>query len=170
MNALDLLKHQHRETEELFEKLENAPMEQKQACFNALADALAVHTAIEEKHFYPAAATGPEVNELLRAAAEEHLGIKRFIADLLELDVDHPTFEAKVGVLEEQVEHHVREEEEELFPKVAKVLDERALEALGQVMEAMTKSLAGTDPRNDIPRQTIAATPVEPEQGKSRAA
>lgn len=170
MNAVDLLERQHREAEELFAELEKATADRKEELFNALADALAVHTTIEEKHFYPTTMAGADVEDLLRAAAEEHLGIKRFIADLLEIDADDPTFEAKMNVLKEQVEHHVKEEERDLFPKVREALDAPALEALGQAMEATAKSLEGTDPRNDIPRQTIAAAPVEPAESGRHAA
>ncbi|MFT3774638.1 MAG: hemerythrin domain-containing protein [Minicystis sp.] len=170
MNALELLKKQHREADELFEKLEKASLEQKDELFDKLADALAVHTMIEEKHFYPASMVGSDTEELLRAAVEEHLGIKRFIADLLEIDAGDPTFDAKVNVLKEQVQHHVKEEEDELFPKVEKLLDESRLDELGVTMAAMTRSLQGMDPRNDIPRQTRAAASVESEDKGRRAA
>jgi hemerythrin superfamily protein len=170
MNALDLLRKQHREAEVLFAKLAKAPADRKEAIFHQLADALAVHTVIEEKHFYPASVDGPEVEALLRASLEEHLGVKRLISDLLEIDVDDPTFDAKVNVLEEQVRHHVKEEENELFPRVQKLLDPTALDALGQTMAATAKALEGTEPRNAVPSQTLSAPPLPASKGGRRAA
>lgn len=164
MNALNLLEQQHREAEKLFSKLEKADLDDKEEIFDDLADKLAIHTAIEEKHFYPASLEAePDTEELLRAAVEEHLGVKRIISDLLETDAADPSFDAKVEVLKEQVRHHVEEEEKELFPKVKKAMGASKLDALGEVMENMAASLEGTEPRNDIPRQTIAAAPVESE-------
>ncbi|APR80466.1 Regulator of cell morphogenesis and NO signaling [Minicystis rosea] len=170
MDALSLLKQQHREADALFAKLEKAGLDDKEDIFDTLADKLAIHTAIEEKHFYPTSlAAEPEAEELLREAVEEHLGMKRIIADLLETDAADPEFDAKVEVLKEQVQHHVEEEEHEIFPKVKKALGASKLAALGQVMEEMCVALEGTEPRNDIPRQTIAAAPVEPEKRVSKS-
>lgn len=170
MNAIDLLRMQHREADQLFEKLAKAATDRKEELFHQLADALAVHTVIEEKHFYPASMDGPELEGLLRAAVEEHLGMKRLISDLLEIDVEDPVFDAKAKVLEEQVQHHVKEEEKELFPRVEKMLDEAALEALGRTMEATAKKLAGTEPRNAVPSQTLSAAPLQRSKGDRRAA
>src|SRR5438045_8106815 len=116
MSAIDMLESQHREVEGLFEEFEKARgPQQKQKVFEQIADKLAVHSTIEEKHFYPAAKS-KETEELLTESVEEHLSVKRLIADLLALETADETFEAKVNVLKEQVEHHVQEEEEELFP------------------------------------------------------
>jgi len=163
MNALDLLTQQHRKADELFSKLEEAGLEDKEEIFATLADELGIHTAIEEEHFYPASlAAVPEAEETLREALEEHLAVKRLIADLLEIDAADPVFDAKVKVLKEQVQHHVEEEEDELFPQLREALESSALDQLGETMEEMVSELEGTEPRNEIPRQTIAAAPIEP--------
>src|SRR6185436_19205730 len=107
---------QHREVEDLFAELEEAKHGQKRAVFLQIADKLAVHAAIEEKHFYPAAKS-KDTEDLLLESAAEHLTVKRLIADLLSLKEGDDTFEAKVTVLKEQVDHHVEAEEEDLFPK-----------------------------------------------------
>src|SRR6267142_2435868 len=136
MDAIELLKSQHREVEALFKKIEKAEGEEKQEIFEQIADALAVHAAIEEKHFYPASRSA-RTEDLLQEAVEEHLSVKRIIADLLEMDPAEAQFDAKIKVLQEQVEHHVEEEEKDLFPKARKVLSEDELDDLGVVMEDM---------------------------------
>jgi hemerythrin superfamily protein len=160
MSAIDLLEGQHREVEDLFEEFEEAPKGRKREVFLQIADKLAVHAAIEEKHFYPAARTD-ETQDLLLESAEEHLAVKRVIADLLKLKEGDETFEAKVTLLKEQVEHHVEEEEEELFPKVEDLMDEITLDALEQEMVATQEELlAKGRPRDQVPAETKEAAPI----------
>jgi hypothetical protein len=160
MNAIDLLEKQHREAEDLFEKLEKAELSEKETAFAQLADMLTIHADIEERVFYPACIT-EETEAKLREAVEEHLALKRFISDLLELDADDPSFDAKVKVLKEQNEHHVHEEEDELFPKVRTILDGARLEEIGASMQAMMEQMVGTDPRFMVPMETLQAAPIE---------
>ena len=130
MNAIDLLVKQHQEAKDLLASLEDAEVEDKDELFEKLADALAVHAAIEERHFYPAT-KDDRTEELLQEAVEEHLSVKRLIADLLDMPPSDAQFDAKVKVLKEQVEHHIEEEEGELFPKVKKAHSSQELEDLG---------------------------------------
>ena len=161
MNAIELLKKQHEEARKLFGEIESAEDDEKQDLFEQLADALAVHATIEEKHFYPATKNA-RTEELLQEAVEEHLGVKRLIADLLELSPEDAQFDAKVAVLREQVEHHVEEEEGELFPKVRKMLGADELEDLGVVMEDMAEELKGAGaPRESVPAETGSAAPLD---------
>jgi hemerythrin superfamily protein len=161
VDAIELLKTQHQEVKDLFNRIEKAEDDQKQDLFEQLADSLAVHASIEEKHFYPATKNA-RTEELLQEAVEEHLSAKRLIADLLEMSPDDPQFEAKVSVLQEQIEHHVKEEENELFPKVRKMLEKDELEDLGVVMEDMAEELkASGAPRESIPAETGSAAPLE---------
>ena len=160
MDAIELLESQHEEVKELFEKCEKASGEAKRQLFEKIADALAVHAAIEEKHFYPATKSA-RTEELLQEAVEEHLSVKRIIADLLEMDPAEAQFDAKITVLQEQVEHHVEEEEGDLFPKVRKMVDKEALFDLGVVMEDMANDLkAGGSPRDAVPAETGEAAPI----------
>ncbi|HEY6051285.1 MAG TPA: hemerythrin domain-containing protein [Thermoanaerobaculia bacterium] len=161
MNAIELLEQQHREVEKVFEKIEKARSDAKEELFDELADSLAVHAAIEEQHFYPATKDA-RTEELLQEAVEEHLSAKRVIADLLECEPSDPQFDAKVKVLQEQIDHHVEEEEEELFPKVQKMLSKDELEDLGMVMEDLAQELLeGGAPRQQVPAETGAAAPLE---------
>jgi hemerythrin superfamily protein len=159
-DAISLLKEQHREVESLFEQIEHASdNEDKEILFQELADNLAAHAQIEEKVFYPAAYARP-TKKLLLEAVEEHLAVKRIVADLLEMSPKDEHFEAKIKVLKEQVEHHVEEEENELFPKVQKELDAEQLKTLGAMMEEMFEAALDDDPSEKIPAETAEAARI----------
>ena len=161
MNAIKMLKQQHREVAKLFKQRDGSQSDEtRQSTFEEIADALAVHAAIEERHFYPAVKR-QQTEDILLESVEEHLQIKRAIADLLEMDAGDDDFEAKAKVLQEDVEHHVEEEETSLFPTVEKLFDEEELEALGQAMEATQDDLKREgNPRDAIPGETDAAAPI----------
>ena len=152
MNAIDLLESQHREVEKLFSKIEKSKSDDvKGRLFEEIADKLAVHATIEEHHFYPAVKAN-RTEDILLESLEEHLGIKRVLADLLETEPSDETFDAKIKVLTEQVSHHVKEEEEELFPKVKKLFSKEQLEAIGQEMSSEQAELEDDgEPRLAIP-------------------
>jgi len=161
MNAIKMLKKQHREVEALFKELEKAKSAApRRKVFEKVADALAVHATIEERHFYPAV-NKKQTQSMVLEAVEEHLVVKRVIADLLDMDASDPIFMAKVSVLKEEVQHHVEEEEEELFPKVQKLLDDDELEALADSMAETAEELqrAGK-PRMSVPSETREAAHV----------
>jgi hemerythrin superfamily protein len=155
MNAIKLLKQQHREVEALFKQLEKARTAgSRQKTFDQIADKLAVHATIEERHFYPSVKRQATEGILLESV-EEHLGVKRVIADMLDLEADDPTFEAKAKVLKDLVEHHVEEEEETLFPKVEKLVKADQLAAIGAEMESeMEELLENGNPRDAVPSET----------------
>ena len=161
MNAVDMLESQHREMEELFAKLEKADRsDRKQKLFTQIADKLAVHASIEEQEFYPAV-KAKRTEDILLESLEEHLGIKRVLSDLIDLDPSDETFDAKTKVLQEQVEHHVGEEEDDLFPKVKKIFDEETLVAIAQQMALLQEELlAKGNPRLAVPAETDEAAPL----------
>jgi len=134
-------------------------MEDKQRVFTLIADNLAAHASIEERYFYPSV-NSEDTEEILLESAEEHLAAKRVIADLLDLPSSDETFDAKVKVLQDMVDHHVDEEEHTLFPKVRKAVDKQSLEDLGIQMEAAFAELLQTEPRADIPAETDVAAPI----------
>jgi hemerythrin superfamily protein len=132
MNAIEVLELQHHDIEELFEKLLSAATpEMKERLFLKLADSLAIHAAVEEHHFYPAAREGH-----VAASAEEEQEIKHVLEGLHDIQVGDEAFNAKMAALLAVVEHHVATEEQTLFPKVKAVLDGYALEELGEAMSA----------------------------------
>jgi hemerythrin superfamily protein len=132
MNAISLLKNQHRKVEALFKKLESGRSD-KSAVLEELADSLAAHMAIEHEFLYPAAKDVDD--ELVNESFEEHslaeLALKRLIAT----DLEDEAFDARVTALKELIEHHVEEEEEELFPKLEKAIEEDTLASMGKAMK-----------------------------------
>ncbi len=164
-DILELLKMQHDEVDELIGKIEDSddPGE-KAELFTELADNLAAHATMEEKLFYPSV-MAKQTEELLIESTEEHLSVKRILADMLSLDVEDAHFDAKLTVLKEQVRHHAREEEEgELFPKVRKLLDKDELAALGNDCLAMFEAVLATGPSKQVPAETAQAAELHPIQ------
>lgn len=155
-----MLEKQHREVESLFETYEGAKDGgARRAAFRRIADMLAIHTAIEEHHLYPAV-KDRQTEDLLRESLEEHLSAKRIIADLLDLSVSDENFDAKIKVLQEQVEHHVEEEEGELFPQIRELFDEESLHDIAVAMAEEAESVEGHAPRDQVPGQTDRAAPL----------
>jgi hemerythrin-like domain-containing protein len=132
MNATSLLKSQHRKVEALFKKLENGRTD-PQAVLEELANSLAAHMAIEHEIFYPAAKDVD--SEIVNESFEEHSLAEVALKRLLATDPEDEAFDARVTALKELVEHHVEEEEQELFPKVEKALGDETLGKLGKAMK-----------------------------------
>jgi hemerythrin superfamily protein len=156
LSALDLLTEQHATVDKLIKRLESAGIskEQKRAAFIELADSLAAHATIEEKIFYPAVLM-KKTEDMLLEATEEHLQIKRILADMLELDVEDAHFDAKLSVLKEELTHHAHEEEEDkLFPKLRKLMSSAELQALGGELLVMFDKLMTQEPRKNVPKET----------------
>jgi len=120
-SAISLLKSDHREVEHLFTQFEAATgSARKKALVQKIADALTVHTTIEEVIFYPPAraALKRAGEDLLDEAVVEHEGIKWRLDLLKRMNPEDDLYDAEVKVLSEYVKHHVKEEERELFPKL----------------------------------------------------
>jgi hemerythrin superfamily protein len=161
VNVLDLLTSQHGEVDQLFAQLEKGTGD-RSAAFRELADKLAAHATVEEKIFYPAVMLR-QTSDLLHESVEEHLAIKRVLADMLamDLDTDQEEFDAKLAVLKEQVSHHAHEEEEaKLFPMLRKAMNEDDLAGLGNEVLAMFETLMEQEPRRNVPQETEQAAPL----------
>jgi hemerythrin superfamily protein len=132
MKATTLLQRQHRKVETLFKKLEKGGAGAS-ALLDELANDLAAHMAIEQEIFYPAVQK-VDPNLVLEALEEHALGeiaLKRLMAS----DPKSPSWKARVIAARELIQHHVEEEEEELFPKVEKKIGEEKLLELGAQMK-----------------------------------
>lgn len=160
MDAVQLLIRQHREMEQLLDEVRHAEAAQRKPLFVRVADQLTVHIKAEEQIFYPAVHAARTEDDLLESL-EEHLSLKRLLADLLELDTEDKAFEPKFKVLKEQTEHHHREEEENLFPAVCKLIAEQEREALGNDMLALQAQLTNQgSPRGNVVNETESAAPL----------
>jgi len=119
LNAIDLLEQDHREVENYFEEFEELEDEKaKGELAQKICMALTVHAQIEEEIFYPQARKATKDNDLLDESLVEHAGAKKLIAEIEEMEPGDELYDAKVKVLGEQIKHHVKEEEAELFPEV----------------------------------------------------
>ena len=159
LDVLELLESQHREVDALLEQLERGEGD-LQAAFSELADKLAAHATVEERIFYPAVMSG-ETDELLHESVEEHLVIKRVLADLLTMDLSSDEFAAKLSVLKENVSHHAHEEEEaKLFPMLRASLDADERAALGNEVLALFEQLLPRHPAQNVPKEIAEAAPL----------
>lgn len=139
MKATDMLKKQHREVATLFRQALRAEKpDERTELAETIAEKLSMHASIEETIFYPAfrEAVGTQKGEnLVLEAYEEHNVVKMILEDLADADPDDESFTAKITVLKEIVEHHVEEEENEMFPAAEKKLGKERLEALAAEMQ-----------------------------------
>jgi hypothetical protein len=136
MDAFSLLKADHRKVAELFDQLESATGKSKRGVFDQIKSELELHAHIEEKIFYPALEEPKETHDLTLEAYEEHDVVKKLLKELSRARSVNDEWEAQAKVLRENVEHHVEEEEGELFKKAGKALGAEEIESLGEEMEA----------------------------------
>jgi hemerythrin superfamily protein len=144
-NAITLLRSDHEAVLELFEEFEKGkdrmPGERKQELAQKICKELTVHTTIEEEIFYPAVREQVEdMAELLDEAKVEHTSAKDLIAQLEEARPEDELYDAKVTVLGEYIKHHVKEEHNEIFPKVRSA--DMDLVALGERLKQRKSELA----------------------------
>jgi hemerythrin superfamily protein len=141
-DATELLMSDHREVETLFSDYQRAAGDaQKGAIAGKICQALKVHTQIEEELFYPAAqdCLSQKDEKLVEEAIVEHAGAKQVIAEIEAMSPGDPACDGKVKVLKQQIEHHVKEEETELFPKVRRT--DADLMSLGSRMAERKREL-----------------------------
>ena len=137
MDALELLKTDHKNVKELFKKAEGSENKKQKQLFEQIKTELETHTHIEETIFYPAVAKNAELKDMVLESLEEHKQVKTLLREMENLASDSERFEPKLKVLMENVEHHAVEEEEgKMFPKVRQLMNAAALEELGQELEA----------------------------------
>ena len=141
-NAIELLKHDHREVESMFKQFDAEDESRSKAeIAQHICLSLIVHSEIEEELFYPAAqrALDDEDRDLVSEAKVEHMSLKRLIDDISGSGPADEMFEARMTVLKEYVKHHVHEEEHELMPQVKK--SDVDLEALGSRLQERKQAL-----------------------------
>lgn len=164
MDAITLLKQDHRAVEQLFERFDKATDEtQKRALVEQITEALSQHASVEEQVLYPRAReeVKSQADQVLEALEEHHL-VKLTLAELEKLSPSAERYAAKVRVLAENVRHHVEEEEKELFPALQQKLGVEQLAEMGETIERL-KPLAPTRPHPlapDEPPGNLVAGPA----------
>ena len=136
MDAVTMLRKQHREVEGIFRKAEKAKdADMRRQLVDLLVTKLEMHTKLEEEIVYPAIreVRSKKAEEMVLEAYEEHAVVKLVLAQLPDVDLEDERFHAKITVLKEMIEHHVEEEEKEMF-KLAQKLGKEELESLGEQM------------------------------------
>ncbi len=161
-DAIAMLMADHKKVKKLFadfDKLkEDGSDADKSALVEQICNELKVHTALEEEIFYPAVRKAIKDADLMDEALVEHAGAKDLIAQLEGASADDDLYDAKVTVLGEQINHHVKEEEGQMFPKAKKAKVDR--EALGATMLKRKQAL----------KQEMGLPSEEPDQERPRAA
>jgi hypothetical protein len=165
LDAVALLKADHRKVEELFEKYES-PRGKKAEIAKQICMELTIHTMIEEEIFYPACREAGVESGMMDEANVEHDGAKVLIGELEKGSPEDDYYDAKVKVLSEEIKHHVKEEErpgEGIFAKARDAgLD---MDALGEQMSARKEELKAEFQKNGLPApKTLTMKAPPPEQ------
>jgi len=154
MDAITMLKADHKNVEKLFKTFEKAgdgAAKSKADTVTRIITELSMHASVEEQVFYPAVRRAvPDTTDTVLESLEEHHVVKWLCSELAEMDPGDERFVAKTTVLIESVRHHVEEEEGELFPKVRQALGRKQLGEIGQLMEK-AKKVAPTRPHPRSP-------------------
>ena len=140
-SAFELLEQDHREVEEWFAEFDelNEDDDQKAKLAGKICLALKVHAQMEEEIFYPQARETTKDNDLIDEAVVEHATVKKLIAEIEAMEVGEELYDAKMRVLGEMVKHHIKEEEEELFPEL--VPAKMDLDAVGKELAKRKEEL-----------------------------
>ncbi len=147
MNGLDLLKADHRRVEKLLEDMSSTSeddVERRQQLFREFANEMQVHEIIEEEILYPALKDHPNAKEVVLEGYEEHHVVDTIMNELNEVPFDDETWGAKFSVMKENIEHHIEEEEEDMFEQADDIFDDRELEDLGARMAQRKEELAAS--------------------------
>jgi hemerythrin superfamily protein len=155
-DAITLLTADHAKVKKLFKEFESLKEDDgadtdRSALVIQICTELKVHAEIEEEIFYPAVRKAIEDGDLMDEAVVEHAGAKELIAQLEDMSPDDELYDAKVTVLAEQIQHHVKEEEGEMFPKARKAkVDGEALGA--QMTERKAELMAELESDDEAPK------------------
>ena len=137
MNAITMLTDDHRAVKKLLSELESTTervVKTREELFTRIKADLTVHEIIEEEIFYPALKEHPKAKDIVLEAYEEHNVVDTLMGELSSLPFDDERWGAKAKVMQENIEHHIEEEEGDMFKKARQVFDEAELEELGERM------------------------------------
>jgi hemerythrin superfamily protein len=143
MDAIKLLKADHDKVKGLLNELESTTergVKTRAELFSTIKGELTLHEIVEEEIFYPELKAHPKAEDIVLEGYEEHHVVDLLMGELEALDVSDETWGPKAIVMKENIEHHIEEEEGEMFPKARQVFDSAELDDLGQRMEARKQS------------------------------
>jgi hypothetical protein len=145
MEATKLLKKDHDEVKKILEKLDSTTergVKTREQLFTKLKTEMQIHETIEEEIFYPALKEHPKAKEVVLEGYEEHHVVDNIMGEISSTPYDDETWAAKFSVIKENIEHHIQEEEGEMFKTARQVLSKSELEALGARMEQRKSSVS----------------------------
>jgi hemerythrin-like domain-containing protein len=145
MDAISLLEEDHRKMKKLLSELESTTergLKTREDLFATVKDELTVHETIEEEIFYPALKEHPKTKEIALEAYEEHHVVDMVMAEIGDVPYDDETWGAKFKVMKENIEHHIEEEENEMFKQARQVFEEDELEGMGEQMRLRKEQLS----------------------------
>jgi hypothetical protein len=137
MDVLELLTDEHDEAKAVFKKIEKADGAAAARLWDQLKGMLSLHEELEETFMYPQLKEERKTEDIILEAYQEHHVMDVLIEEISALDPKDETWHPKVKVLQENTEHHIEEEEGELFPKVRKIWDTAKREQVGRQMQEM---------------------------------
>ena len=143
MDATKLLTEDHDEVKKIMEKLDSTTeraLKTRDELFAKLKSEMQIHEAIEEEIFYPALMEHPKAKELVLEGYEEHHVVDNIMGEISQTPFDDETWGAKFSVMKENIEHHIEEEEGEMFKTARQVFSKQELEELGERMSERKKS------------------------------
>ena len=144
MDAMSLLKDDHQKVKKLLAELESTTergVKTREELFTKVKQELVVHEAIEEEIFYPALKEHPKTKEIALEGYEEHHVVDTVMAEIEGVAYDDEKWGAKFSVMKENLEHHIEEEEGEMFKQARQVFDQNELTQLGESMKARREDL-----------------------------
>lgn len=140
-DAIALLTSDHEQVKSMFQQVENAGAHQKNQLALQIRDALKAHTTIEEEIFYPALES--QMQDRIREARQEHKQVDQILARMGNIQAEDVRFNEMLRELKQNVEHHVQEEESEMFPQARRLLGEDRLRQLGEQLQQRKSALMG---------------------------
>jgi len=142
MDILDFIKKDHRQIDTLFSEIEATDDTQKlYHCFNQLYEEINLHAEVESQTFYPAIRECTDSDGLVNEAQKEHDQAKQLLEEIEFLSPTSEEFKAKIRELKQVIQHHVQEEENEIFSQVRQYMNEEKRAQLGREFEAVKSKL-----------------------------
>jgi hemerythrin superfamily protein len=134
MNVFEVLKQDHQKAREIFSKIaatSNGAKKTREQLFQQLKRELLAHAHAEEKHFYPMLKNKEQVGDMIKEGISEHHEVEKKLKDIEKMSMETDEWLSSLKELQESVEHHVEEEEGEIFPKAQKILEAKQVDELG---------------------------------------